>query len=197
MSSLRAGMLLMMVLVALPLAAAASAEAPIDDLADDETESLSIEGEQADAGQATDPDGETPSDTETANGPEDSPDKQPAGRDGLGRDEPGKEDPAFPDPGDMLRKMMASLLVVLVLAVAAWVVFRKVLPRVGHPGGRNVTLMETTYVGPRKAVHLLKVGQRRFLVGSSQEGLRLLADVTDAVDDDSRATPGETEGDAS
>ncbi|MFW6065541.1 MAG: hypothetical protein ACOC9S_01850, partial [Planctomycetota bacterium] len=37
----------------------------------------------------------------------------------------------FADTREMLWKMMASLMVLGVLAVAAWIVFRKLLPRIG------------------------------------------------------------------
>lgn len=111
----------------------------------------------------------------------------------------GKADPfsSMPDSGEMLWKMMASLMVLGVLAIAAWVLLRKVLPRIGRSAGRNVQLLETTYLGPRKAVHLLRVGRKRLLVSSSREGVCLLADVTDAVEDEPRYPQQEQGGDAS
>jgi flagellar biogenesis protein FliO len=89
----------------------------------------------------------------------------------------------LPDTGEMLARMVASLAVLAVLGVVAYVLLKKVLPRVRRPGGRNVSVLETSYVGPRKAVHLLKVGRRKLLIASSRDAVCLLADVSDAVDD--------------
>ncbi|MGC9453849.1 MAG: flagellar biosynthetic protein FliO [Phycisphaerae bacterium] len=112
-------------------------------------------------------------------------------------DQDGGNGTGFADTGEMLWKMMASLMVLAVLAVAAWVVFRKVVPRIGQTSGRRVRLLETTYVGPRKAVHLLQVGRRRLLISSSREEVSLLADVTDAVEGEPSPGRQERSGNAS
>lgn len=98
---------------------------------------------------------------------------------------------------EMLWHMMASVLVLAVLALVAWVVFKKVLPRVSRAGGRNVSVLETSYIGPRKAVHLLRVGQKRLLVASSRDDVSLLADVTEAVEQPSQPFTESGAGDGS
>jgi len=92
------------------------------------------------------------------------------------RDDYGMEGPVV--------KILVYTFVVLVLGVAAILFLKKVLPRLGvsKPGGRNVSVVETAYLGPRKSVHLLAVGSRRILVGSSRDTLTMLADVTDAIE---------------
>ena len=94
------------------------------------------------------------------------------------------EEPPFVKPSDgsteLLLKMLAATLVVLVLgAVAFWVV-RKVLPRISQTSGKRMTVLETAYLAPRRAIHLLKVGSMTLLVASSQEGIVKLEDVTSA-----------------
>jgi flagellar biogenesis protein FliO len=52
------------------------------------------------------------------------------------------------------------------------------------PTGKNVRVLETVHLGSRKTVHLLRVGSRKYLVGSSRERISLLADVTEAAADE-------------
>jgi flagellar biogenesis protein FliO len=39
--------------------------------------------------------------------------------------------------------------------------------------------VETVHLGPRKAVHLIDVGHRRFLIGSTNENVTKLADLNE------------------
>jgi len=78
-------------------------------------------------------------------------------------------------------RMLASLLVVLVLLAVAAVVGKKFLPRMAARGKRQLRLLETLHVAPKNTVHLMKVGNRIFMLGSGKEGLTTLGDVTDAV----------------
>ncbi len=85
-------------------------------------------------------------------------------------------------------QMVSSVLVVLLLIVACFVLVKKVFPKVRSGSGRNLSVLETAYLGPSKAVHLLKVGRERYLIGSSKDGVSMLACVTNAVDSDFRDT---------
>ena len=78
-------------------------------------------------------------------------------------------------------RMLASLAVVVVLVVVAAVVGKKFLPRLAAQGRRQLRVMETLHVTPRNAVHLMRVGDRVFMLGSTKEGLTTLGDVTEAV----------------
>lgn len=90
--------------------------------------------------------------------------------------------------------LLASLLVVLGLGVLVYLVVKRLLPKLGVKVGRRVRVLETSYLGPRKAVHLLQVGSQRFLIGSTRETITMLSEVTLAFleDDESRDTPKET-----
>jgi len=96
------------------------------------------------------------------------------------------------DAGDMLRRMMAYTLVILVLGGLALLVVKKVLPKLGATQGRNIAVLETVYLGPKKSLHLLRVGTRRFLVAGSRDEVSLLGEVTSAFPDGDEQPPVET-----
>jgi len=97
------------------------------------------------------------------------------------------------DTWELFRKMMAAVLIVVVLGAAAIYVSRKFLPKITNLPGKKIHIVETVYLGPRKAVHLLKIGNQQLLVGSTNEGITALADVTDALAD---LSPQEAEDDS-
>ncbi len=100
-------------------------------------------------------------------------------------------------PSGDVWNIVSSILVILVLGAAAFVVLRKFGGRMGLPVGRGkkVTVLETTMLGQRKTVHLLQVGSRKYLVGGGPNGIRMLADVTDALSEQPPRPPvqGETD----
>jgi len=84
-----------------------------------------------------------------------------------------------PGTGELFFKMILMVLLVVVFGVIATYLSKKVLPRFTHLPGKKIRVIETVYLGPRKAVHLLKIGNRQFLIGSTNENITRLADVTD------------------
>jgi hypothetical protein len=95
---------------------------------------------------------------------------------------------------------LAAALVVLVLGGIVLFFMKRVMPRIGIGHGKKVAILETTYLGPQRTVHLLQVGARCLLVGATRESVRLVADVTDAFGQDPETAqpkkrfviPGET-----
>ena len=86
------------------------------------------------------------------------------------------------DPGSgIYSDLLRAILFVVVLGAAAIYASRKLLPRITNLPGKEVRVVETVYLGPRKAVHVLEVGSRRFLVGSTNENITKLADITDEL----------------
>ena len=77
--------------------------------------------------------------------------------------------------------LLRAILFVVVLGAAAVYASRKLLPKITNLPGKEVRVVETVYLGPRKAVHLLEVGSRRLLVGSTNENITKLADITDEL----------------
>lgn len=84
-----------------------------------------------------------------------------------------------------LARTLAAVMVVLFIGGVAILIIKKVLPRLavspGSLGKRQVKVLETTYIGPRKALHLVQVGQKKFLLSAAAEHVTLLADVTAAL----------------
>ena len=98
-----------------------------------------------------------------------------AGFQGGLRDDPGM--------GGMARQALASLLVVVAVAVVSLLIARRFMPMSGgRRRGKALWVLETSVIGPKKALHVVRVGARTYLVGSGVEDVRLLADVTDDVD---------------
>ena len=94
------------------------------------------------------------------------------------------DDPSFSDrlsynpEGGIYYRMMLAVLIVVVLGAAAIYVSRKLLPRITNLPGKEIRVAETVHLGPKKAVHVLEVGGRRFLIGSTSESVTKLADIT-------------------
>jgi flagellar biosynthetic protein FliO len=81
---------------------------------------------------------------------------------------------------ELFFRMMLSILLVVGLGVGALYLSKKVLPRVTKACGKEIRVIETTYLGPRKALHLVEIGGQRLLIGSTNESIVTLADVGDA-----------------
>jgi len=84
---------------------------------------------------------------------------------------------------ELFYKMMLSVLLVVALGAAAIYVSRKLLPRITNLPGKEIRIVETIHIGPRKTLHLLKIGNQCLLLGSTGENITKLADVTDALAD--------------
>ncbi len=79
---------------------------------------------------------------------------------------------------ELFFKMMFSVLFLVVLGVAAIYVSKRFLPKITKLPSKEIRIAETVHLGPRKAVHLLEIGNRRLLIGSTNENITRLADLT-------------------
>ena len=75
-------------------------------------------------------------------------------------------------------RTMLAVVFVIVLGAAAIYVSKRLLPKIANRPSKEIRIVETVHLGPRKAVHLIEVGKRRFLIGSTNENIRKLAEVT-------------------
>jgi flagellar biosynthetic protein FliO len=82
--------------------------------------------------------------------------------------------------GELFAKMMLSVVLVIALAVAAMYLSKKVLPKVTKASGKEIRVVETSYLGPRKALHLVEIGPQKLLIGSTNERITTLAHIGDA-----------------
>jgi flagellar biogenesis protein FliO len=96
-------------------------------------------------------------------------------------------DPNAASPADMhfssrglFARMMLCILLVAGLGAGMLYVSRKVLPKVTNTPGKEIHVRETAYLGPRKALHLVEVGSHKLLIGSTNDSITALADLTDA-----------------
>ena len=84
---------------------------------------------------------------------------------------------------ELFFKTMLMVVLVAVLGVAAVYASRKLLPKITNLPGKEIHIAETVHLGPRKTVHLLRIGSQWLLIGSTNENITKLADVTDALTD--------------
>jgi flagellar biogenesis protein FliO len=82
--------------------------------------------------------------------------------------------------GELFLRMMLSVGLVIALGAAALYLSRKVLPRVTHASGKEIHVLETAYLGPRKALHLVEVGNQRLLIASANDSVMMLSLVNEA-----------------
>jgi flagellar biogenesis protein FliO len=80
-----------------------------------------------------------------------------------------------------LWQMSGMVLVIAILGVGGLWIVRRLVPKIQQRRGRNIAVLETACLGPSRSVHLLRVGQREFLIASTREHISMLADVTGAV----------------
>ncbi len=79
---------------------------------------------------------------------------------------------------ELFVRTMLAVVFVIVLGAAAIYVSKRLLPKIANRPAKEIRIVETVHLGPRRAVHLVQVGNRRFLIGSTNENIRKLAEVT-------------------
>jgi flagellar protein FliO/FliZ len=84
------------------------------------------------------------------------------------------------ETGGLFFRMMLMVLLVIGLGMAAVYLSKRLLPRLNLPGKR-IQVSETVHLGPRKTLHLIKIGQQVLLIGSTNENITKLADITDQL----------------
>ena len=83
------------------------------------------------------------------------------------------------DTGELFLKMMGAVALIIGLGVGLVYVSKRFLPKIGSVSGRQIQITETVPLGARKALHLVEVGGRKVLIGSTAERITMLADVSD------------------
>jgi flagellar biogenesis protein FliO len=82
--------------------------------------------------------------------------------------------------GELFLRMMLSVGLVIGLGGVALYLSKRALPRMVHSAGKEIHVLETTYLGPRKALHLVEVGSQRLLIASTHDRITMLVPVSDA-----------------
>jgi flagellar biogenesis protein FliO len=73
--------------------------------------------------------------------------------------------------------MMLSVGLVIGLGAVALYLSKRALPRVAKAASKEIHVLETAHLGPRKALHLVKVGGRRLLIASTSDSVTMLAGI--------------------
>ena len=81
------------------------------------------------------------------------------------------------DSGGLFFKMIFMVLLVVVFGVAAIYLSKRLLPRFTRLPGKRIQVCETIHLGPRKAIHLIKIDKQTLLIGSTNENITKLANV--------------------
>lgn len=84
---------------------------------------------------------------------------------------------------ELFYKSMTAVVFVIVLGIAAVYVSKKFLPKITNLSGKKIKIVETLNFGTRKALHLVKIGDKHLLIASTAENITKLDDVTDAMSD--------------
>ncbi len=82
----------------------------------------------------------------------------------------------------MFVKMMLAVFIVLLLGVAAVYVSKKLGSRIVNAPGKEIRMLETLYLGSRKSIHLIKIGNRRIVIGCTTDRITKLAEMPDETE---------------
>ena len=82
---------------------------------------------------------------------------------------------------ELFFRFMVSVLFLVALGAGGIYISKRFLPKFSNLSGKEIRIIETVHLGPRKAVHLIEIGERRFLIGSTNENITRLADLTSAL----------------
>ncbi len=81
---------------------------------------------------------------------------------------------------ELVYKTIALVAIVITLGAVAIYVSKKFRGKLVNLQGKKIKIVETTHLGPHKMVHLVKIGNQQLLIGSTNENITMLADVTGA-----------------
>jgi flagellar biogenesis protein FliO len=84
---------------------------------------------------------------------------------------------------ELVYKFVFSVFLVVAVGTAAVYFSRRLGGKITRLSGKKVQVVETLYLGQRKALHLLKIGRREILIGSTNENVNMIADVTETFGD--------------
>jgi len=77
-------------------------------------------------------------------------------------------------------KMIFMVLLMVFLGAAVLYISKKLLPKINLPG-KKIQMTETVHLGQRKSLHLVKIGSKTLLIGSTNENITNLADVSEQM----------------
>lgn len=79
--------------------------------------------------------------------------------------------------GGLYWRMMLAVLLVLALGTAAYYVSKKLGGKIIKLPNRQIKLVETLYLGSRKTLHLIRVGDKSILIGTTPTTITRIAEL--------------------
>jgi len=84
--------------------------------------------------------------------------------------------------GELVGQFVKGILFVALLATGVFFMSKKVLPKFAVKTGKNISITETVQLGRNKTLHLVKINDNQtMLIGSTNENINLIADVTVSI----------------
>ncbi len=77
--------------------------------------------------------------------------------------------------------MMGSVVLVVVLGAVAIYASKRLAGKIANLPGKKIKIVETAHLGPKKAIHLIRIGDLHLLIGSTNDNITKLADVTTEI----------------
>ena len=94
---------------------------------------------------------------------------------------PTNDNPSEP-PAGLVRQFVIASLIVVVMGGGVYYFSKKLVPKFATTRGKDISVIETIHIGPRKTLHLVDVGgNQKLLIGSTAESINILADVTPSL----------------
>ncbi len=100
----------------------------------------------------------------------------------------------YEPPSSLMQQFFVAMLLVAVLGTAAFLLSKKIVPKLTMTKGRNLSVIETVSIGPRKNLHVVEIaGKRNLLIASTNEHISFISDITETMAD-SRQSSDQTSG---
>lgn len=101
---------------------------------------------------------------------------------GWSVDEFGSEAGKNETQSKLMRQFALAIGFVIILGGCAFYFSKKFAGKLSITRGKDICVIETIHLGSHKSLHLLEVGGRqKLLIGSTNENINILGDVTEAV----------------
>jgi flagellar biosynthetic protein FliO len=101
---------------------------------------------------------------------------------GSGDNTPNKADP-LNDPALLAASVFLRLIVVLLVMVAAFWILRRIQGNGWKGAHRQLQVLETTHLTPRRTIHLIQIGDRKLLIGATDQSISLLTELDEQPDE--------------
>jgi flagellar biogenesis protein FliO len=84
--------------------------------------------------------------------------------------------------GQLYKQLIKMIVFVGIIGAGVWFYCKKMPGRWNLAKGKDIVVTETVNLGPRKLLHIVQVGAKQYLLSSTPDSIRLLADVTESLE---------------